>query len=89
MHCMIEAYPNFMKGMEQVIQHILCMPKRGLVMQPDCVWDGGKEKLSDSGDAMELNSPKQCVGLQVFLNKAPIAHKSKMQGSVLLSMAER
>ena len=26
--------------------------------------------------------------VQVFLNKAPIAHKSKMQPSVLLSMAE-
>ena len=31
---------------------------------------------------------KRCGGLQVFLNKAPIAHKSKMQPIVSLSMAE-
>ena len=43
--------------------------------------------ISDSGDATELNSCK-CGGLQVFLNKALIAHKSKMQGSVSLSMGE-
>ena len=36
---------------------------------------------------MELNLHKWC-GLQVFLNKAPIAHKSKMQGSVSHSMAK-
>ena len=29
---MTEAYPNCMKGMEHVMQHILCMPERGLVM---------------------------------------------------------
>ena len=28
------------------------------------------------------------MGLQVFVNKAPITHRSKMQPSVLLSMAE-
>ena len=63
-------------------------------MQLDGICDGGKEykfqinRISDSGDALELNFHKQCGGLQVFLNKAPIAHKSKMQGSVSLSMAE-
>ena len=88
------AYPNCMKGMECEMQHVLCMPKRGLVMQPDGVWDGGQKYeflingISDSGDAMELNSCQQCGGLQVFLNKAPITHKCKMQGSVSLSMAE-
>ena len=83
-----------MKGMEQVMQHVLYAPKRGLVMQPEGLYDGGKEYqfhidgISNLGDAMELNLHKQCGGLQVFLNKAPIAHKSKMQGSVSLSMAE-
>ena len=76
------------------MQHILCMPERGLVMEPDGVWDGGQKfkfqinGISDSGDATDPNSCKQCGGLQVFLNKAPIAHKSKMQGSVSLNMAE-
>ena len=61
---MTEAYPNCMKGMEQVMQHVLSMPKRGLVMQPDGVWDGGQEYqfqingISDLGDATEPNSCK-------------------------------
>ena len=61
---MTEAYPNCIKGMECVMQDIVCTPKRGLVMQPDSVWDGGKEYefqingISDSGDVMELNSHK-------------------------------
>ena len=33
-------------------------------------------------------SPGNSGGLQVFLNKAPIAHKSKMQPNVSLSMAK-
>ena len=66
----------------------------GLAMQPDGHWDGGKEYkfeidgISDSGNVTEPNSHKQCGGLLVFLNKAPIAHKSKMQTSASLSMAE-
>ena len=43
MHFMTEAYLNCMKGLEHVMQHVLCMPERGLVMQPDGVWDGGQE----------------------------------------------
>ena len=63
-------------------------------MQLDVIWDGGKEykfqinRISDSDNAMELNSHKQCGCLFVFLNKAPIAHKSKIQGNVSLSMAK-
>ena len=81
MHFMTEAYPNCMKGMEHVMQHVLCTPMRGLVMQPHGVWDGGQKyefqikRISDSGDVTEPNSHKQCGGLQVFLNLAPIAHK--------------
>ena len=44
--------------------------------------------MSDSGDATEPDSRRHCSGLQVFLNKSPIAHKSKMQSSASLSMAE-
>ena len=35
---MTEAFPNCLKGMEQVMQHVLCMPERGLVMQLDGHW---------------------------------------------------
>ena len=62
--------------------------------QPEGHWDGSKDfqleidGILDSGDATELESHKQCGGLQVFLSKAPIAHKGKMQPSVSLSMAE-
>ena len=54
-----------------------------------CHWGGDKEfqfqidGISNSGDAMELNLCKWCGGLQVYLNKAPIAHKSKMQGELI------
>ena len=44
--------------------------------------------ILDSGDSTESELHKWCGGLQVFLNKAPIAHKSKIQRSVSLSMAE-
>ena len=52
-------------------------------MQPDGHWDCGKEyqfqidRISNSGDAMEPNSCKQCGVLHVFLSKAPIAHKAR------------
>ena len=42
-HFITQAYPNCIRGMECVMQHIHCMPMRGLVMQRDGVWDGGKE----------------------------------------------
>ena len=43
MHFLTEVYPNCVKGMEHVMQHVLCTPKRGLVMQPDGVLDGGQK----------------------------------------------
>ena len=43
MHFMTEAYPNCTKGMEHVMQHVLSRPERGMVMQPDGVWDGGQK----------------------------------------------
>ena len=59
-----QGIPKLHKGMEHVMQHVLCMPERGLVMQPDGVWDGGQkfefqiDGISDSGDVTELNSCK-------------------------------
>ena len=91
---MMEAFRNSKKGMERVMQHVLSFPKHGIVMQPEGHWDGSKDfqfeidGISDSGDAAEPESCKQCGGLQVFLNKAPIAHKCNVQPSVSLSMAE-
>ena len=64
MHFMTKAYLNCRKGMEYVMQDILCMPKRGLVMQPDSIRGGGKEyefqidRISDRWDVTELNSCK-------------------------------
>ena len=64
MHFMTEAYLNCVKCMECVVQHVLCIPKRALVMQPDGSLDGRKEYefqingISDSGDVTEPNSCK-------------------------------
>ena len=83
-----------MKGLEQVMQHVLQYPKHSMVMQPDGHWDGSQrfefeiDGISNSGDVTEPELCKRCGGLQVFFNKAPIAHKIMMQPSVLLSMAE-
>ena len=93
-HFMTEAFPNSVKCMERVMQHVLSFPNHGVVMQPERHWDGLKNfqfKINGIlylGDATELELHKWCGVLQVFLNKAPIAHKSKMQLSVSLSMAE-
>ena len=83
-----------LKGLEQVMEHVLKSLKHGMVRQMDDHWDGSKNfefeisGISDFGDATEPESHKRCGGLQVFLNKAHIAHKSKMQPSMSLSMAE-
>ena len=76
------------------MQHVLKYPECWMVMQPDGHWDGSKDfkfeidGILDSGDATEPESHKRCGGLQVFLNKASIAHKSKMQPSMSLIMAK-
>ena len=91
---MTQSYPVCMMGLEHVLQHVLKYLECGMVMQPDGHWDGSKDfkfeidRILDSGDVTEPESWKQCRGLQVFLNKAPIAHKSKMQLSVSLSMVK-
>ena len=91
---MTRAYLANYKAMERVMQHVLSTPNHGVIMQPDMNWDGNEaflftvDGMSDSGDATELESRQCCGGLQVFLNKASIAHKSKMQSSASLSMAE-
>ena len=74
------AYPVCMKGLEQVMQHVLQYPECGMVMHLDGHWGGSKDYefeingISDSGDVTEPELCKRCGGLQVFLNKAPIAH---------------
>ena len=91
---MTQAYLAKYKAMERVMQHVLSTPNHGVIMQPDTNWDGNEaflftvDGMSDSGDATEPESQRHCGGLQVLLNKAPIAHKSKMQSSASLSMAE-
>ena len=90
---MTQAYHVCMKGLEWVMQHVLKYPECGMVMQPDGHWDGSKNFEFEidgisTGDATEPEFCKRCGGLQVFLNKAPIAHKSKMQPSTSLSMAK-
>ena len=50
-HFMTVPYPNCEKGMERVMQHVLSMPKRGLVMQLD---DMGMEVKSISSKLTEF-----------------------------------
>ena len=91
---MTQPYPENYKAMERVMQHVLSTPDRGIIMQPDTNWDRNDgflfrvDGMLDSGDATEPELRRRCGGLQVVLNKSPIAHKSKMQSSASLSMAE-
>ena len=91
---MMKVFPVSVEGLEHVMQHVLTCPDCGMVMQPDGAWDVlNKFKfeidgISDLGDVTEPKLCKCCGGLQVFVSKAPIVHKSKMQPSVSLSMAE-
>ena len=84
---MTRAYPANYKAKERVMQHVLSTPDHGIIMQPDMNWDGNEgflftvDGMSESGDATEPESRRCCGGLQVFLIKLPIAHKSKMQSS--------
>ena len=86
------TFPVSIKGIECIMQHVLTYPEHSMVMQPDGEWYGSKDfefeidGILDSGDVTEPESCKCCGGLQVFINKAPIAHKSKMQPSVSLSI---
>ena len=84
-----------MMGLAHVMQHVLKYLEHGVVMQPDGHWDGSKDfkfeidGISDSGDVMEPELQKMVwKTLQVFLNKAPIVYKIKIQLSVSFSMAE-
>ena len=76
------------------MQHMLSTLEQGLVMQLGGCWDGNKNfefkinGISDFGDVTEPNSQKHCGGLQVLLNKAPIAHKNEMQTRISLSMVK-
>ena len=59
---MTRTSPANHKAMEQVMQHVLCTPNRGVTMQPDMHWDRNKvflftvDGISDSGDATEPES---------------------------------
>ena len=59
---MTRAYPANYKAMEQVMQHVLSTPSRGVIMQPNMDWNGSKaflftvDGISDSGDATEPES---------------------------------
>ena len=42
---MTQAYPANYKAMEQVMQHVLCTPNHGVIIQPDTHLDGNKAFL--------------------------------------------
>ena len=42
---MTQAYPANYKAMERVMQHVLCTPNHGVIMQPDTHLDGNKAFL--------------------------------------------
>jgi hypothetical protein len=82
------------KAMHRVMQYCLATPNRGLLLQPNGVWDGNPDYefhikgRSDANYATDVADRRSVSGTSVFLEEAPVCVKSKGQTSVTLSTAE-
>jgi hypothetical protein len=82
-------------ALERLMGYCLSTKDRGMTIAPLGSWNGDKEGnkfivegFSDSDYAKDLDSRKSVSGYGVFVNKAPVSVKSKMQESVTLSVTE-
>jgi hypothetical protein len=82
------------KGLMRVMKYYVATPKRGLVLQPHGVWDGGAdyefelEGWSDADWANETENRRSISGWTIKLNGAPVVIKSGQQPTVALSTTE-
>ena len=91
---MMRAVEAHDKAMRRVMRYCLNTADRGLILKPECRWDGGKDfkfrihGVSDSDYAKDRETRRSVSGYSTFLNGCPISMKSKMQECVTLSSAE-
>ena len=77
-----------------LIWYLTTTPKRGLVLEMDTKWDGGKNMKftihghSDSDYVANTDDRRSISGGREFLNGAPIMFRSATQKFVTLSVTE-
>jgi hypothetical protein len=90
---MLGATMSHLQAMQRVMKYCVSTSKRGLLLKPTGVWDGGAEfeftinGKSDSEYAKD-ETRKSVNGWAVWLNDAPISFRSKMMPIVALSVTE-
>jgi len=78
----------------RLMKYMLATPARGLVLNPDGVWDGSKNFVfvihgrSDSDYASNTDDRRSISGCRAFLNGSPITFRSATQKTVTLSVTE-
>jgi len=82
-------------ALDRVMEYCLNTKDRGMVIKPEGNWNSKKDGIrmkvegySDSDYAKDLDGRRSVSGYGVFVNKAPVCVKSKMQESVTLSVTE-
>jgi hypothetical protein len=82
------------KAMYRAMKYCIGKAKRGLLLKPDCAWDGNPAfefvitGRSDSDYAKDTDTRKSVSGTSTFLNGSPINTRSNTQKSVTLSVTE-
>lgn len=82
------------KAMQRGMLYCLNTPNRGLLLKPDCEWDGSPEHefviegRCDSEFAKDTITRRSVGGHAVFLHGAPILERSRMQPIVATSVTE-
>ena len=88
------ASEKHVRAMYRVMRYCLGTPERGLVIKPNCRWNGSRDfefevtGISDSDYAKCPSTRKSVTGFSVFLCGAVVTTKSKMQPVVALSVTE-
>jgi len=83
-----------LKAMKRVMAYLTTTSNRALTLQPSVQCDGSRDfqftiaGFSDSDFAKDPATRKSASGWAVFLNKAPISMRSKMQDCTTLSVTE-
>jgi hypothetical protein len=82
------------KAMHILMKYCLSTPNRGLVIDPDCTWDGDPnfefvvKGRTDSDFSSDPETRKSVTAVTTFLCGAVVTTKSKMQKCVTISVTE-
>jgi len=91
---MKEANGAHVAAMYCAMKYCVGTPEQGLLLKPNCVWDGNPNfefvihGVSDSDFAKDPLMCKSVSGYATFLCGAPVTMKSSMQNCVMLSVTE-